>query len=305
MTSSYAILFLSFAFLGFSFLGPQIIGAQERELVRIYDVKGDDFAITIDEERTIHPIEVVRGGRIILEQSGIVHTGADTLMDIILIPSGTVVRVAENTSLIYNGLDEAGNFEDFGLLYGRIRVIAGNRERSMVIRGGGSSVRIMEGDFGIDHLIEADDWDFTSQPNFLVSVFQGSAEFFHDGLGSHFERGLTIEQGESMSTSGKRPLDTDTHEYWHLIPDTLGQPRVIFSLVPHTSVLSNRGKNTSLAIGLALTVASTATLIMTYPQFEIIKNRDLARNINNAAYIPLSMGLLTTLGGILYNPSRP
>ena len=299
--SRYAVLFWSFI-LGFVLCIGQNLEAQEGEIVRLFDIQGNDFALTMHGHRAIHPIEAIRRGGITLERSGIVQTGPDTFMEILLIPSETLIRVAENTSLIYNGLDSAGNFEDFGLLYGRIQVIAGNRPRPIVIRGGGISTKIMEGDFGIDHLVEASEWGFTSLPLFRVNAFQGSAEFFPSGMGN---QGLTVIEGESISIMGKIALDRNIYTYWDRQPDDGDpEPREIFSVLPpHPQVVSNRGKNTSLAMGLTLTIASVATIVISYPQFGIIRNSDLAQNINNAAFIPLSMGLLTTLGGILHNPS--
>ena len=51
-------------------------GAVERALV--YHVQGEDFSLTLDSQRTIVSAENVSGGGIVLEPSGIVHTGAGT-----------------------------------------------------------------------------------------------------------------------------------------------------------------------------------------------------------------------------------
>ncbi|MCL2008307.1 MAG: hypothetical protein FWG77_09505 [Treponema sp.] len=307
MTSRHAFIIISLLIGIFTLIG-QNLEAQEREIVRLFDITGGDFAITMNGERTVYPIEAIRRGRVILERTGIVHTGPETFMDVLLIPSGTLIRVAENTSLIYNGLSPTGDYEDFALIYGRVRVIAGNRTRPIVIRGGNASTRIMEGDFGIDHLIEEDEWDTASRPLLRVNAFSGNAEFYAGGSLARFDstQAQIVLEGQSASAIEVGEMDEVLLAYWDMnMPDFWGQPRVIFSLIPQPYAIGNRGKNTALTIGLAMTIASAATLAISYPQFEIISNRDLARNINNAAYVPLGMGLLTTLGGILYNPLRP
>ena len=302
----------------FTLLTGQSIKAQEREIVRLNSISGDNFYITHNGERTAFTGDEIMRGRVNLENSGIVHTGANTSIDITLLPSGTVIRMSENTSIIYNGLNASGNFEDFGLLYGRIRVTAQNRTRPMVIRGGRAAARFLNGNFGLDHLLEASEWNYTTQPQLRLNAFQGQAEFFLGGTGNQdaleSAQRQTVEAGESISIAGKMPLDSDTVAYWERQAPSArggggagggGEPRVIFSfLSPSRSEGSYRGKNISVGIGLFLTVASTAAIIVSHPQFNIIKNDDLARNIHYASYIPLGMGLATTLGGIMYNPAR-
>jgi hypothetical protein len=165
----------------------------------------------------------------------------------------------------------SGNFEDFSLLYGRVRVIAENRTRPIVIRGGRAATKAVEGDFAISH---------------NVQVF-------------------TIEEGESMSIAGRRTLGPDIEEQWNqnMPGDWRPEPVDLFTL-PSIAV-NNRGRNISIAMGLIMTAASAATIVISHPRIDIIGNRDFARNLNFGAYIPLGMGLATTLGGILYNPASP
>ena len=308
------VIFFCF-FLVFTLFAGQILGAQEREIVRLSNISGENFSITMHNERMPYTSEELRRGNISLEISGIVNTGTATSIDITLLPSGTTIRMAENTSLIYNGFDAHGNFEDYSLLYGRIRVNAENRTRAIVIRGGRAAARFVNGNFGIDHMLEADEWSFTTQPQLRLHAFQGNAEFYLGASGNQdvFESAQrqSVESGESISIAGKMPLESETVVSWdQQMPRSAAasgggtQPRVIYSfLSPSRSEGSYRGKNMTLGIGLFLTVASTAALIISHPQFEIIKNNDLAQNINYASYIPLGMGLATMIGGIMYNPA--
>ena len=302
------VIFLAF-FLGFTLFAGQSVIAQERDIVRISNVSGNDFSITMYGERMAYTQDEVNRGRVSLENPGIVHTGGRTSIEITLVPSGTVIRMSENSSLIYNGFDASGNFEDFGLLYGRIRVDAQNRTRPIVIRGGRAAARFFNGSFGIDHLLEANEWTFATQPQLRLNSFQGQAEFYLGGPGSQDaldSQRQTVTEGESISIAGIRPLDADSLAYWeHQAPGGGGgETRVNPFLSPDGSTGSYRGKNITLGIGLFLTAVSAAALMISHPQFNIISNNDFARNINFSSYIPLGMGLATTLGGIMYNPSR-
>ena len=306
-------IFLSF-FLLFALFAGQSIKAQEREIVRLNNINGDNFYVTRNGERLAYTDEEIDRERITLENAGIVHTGAGTSIDITLLPSRTVIRMAENTSLMYNGLDVNRNFEDFSLLYGRLQVIAEGRARPIVIRGGRAAARFVNGSFGIDHMLEASEWNYTTQPQLRLNAFQGQAEFYlggpsdQDALVSNQRQ--TVEAGESISIAGKMPLESDEHAYWdEQTPGTRGEGGGSREIVPPLPPAgynsgSNRGRNITIGIGLSLTVASAAALVMTLPQLNIIKNDDLARNIHYSSFIPLGMGLATTLGGIMYNPAR-
>ena len=110
-------------FCGFLFCTVSGLYAQTGSGARIYHIEGTDFELTLRNERTILQAGALSGGVINLERSGIVHTGPGTFLEIQLIPSGTVVKLSENSSFVYNGFDETGRFEDLGLLYGRMRVV--------------------------------------------------------------------------------------------------------------------------------------------------------------------------------------
>ena len=89
----------------------------------IYHLDGQNFTLTVRGERSVIGADTVRNRAVNLERSGIVHTGSGTFLEIQLAPSGTVIKMSDNTSLVYNGYDSSGGFMDLGLLYGRIRVV--------------------------------------------------------------------------------------------------------------------------------------------------------------------------------------
>ena len=208
------------------------LAAQDRGSAGIYHVEGRDFSITLNNERTIFPGASAGAGGIRLEPAGIVHTGAGTFLELQIAPSNTVIKVSENTSLIYNGVDGTGNAPDFGLLYGRIRVISGNGSAAanpVVIRSEGVSARIKEGDFGIDYLLDPGSRSSTQRPVFRVYAFWGSAEIFPYGKeGSPAQFGglqsLAVGEWESLSLdispsytfAEKTPVGAEIVSYWTL-----------------------------------------------------------------------------------------
>ena len=355
------------------------ISAQEGG-ARIYHLEGSDFALTVQGERTIFPKEAVNSEGIKFERTGIVHTGPDTFLEIQLIPSETVIKMSENTSLVYNGIDATGGFEELGLLYGRIRVVTGGKMGAspVVIRSGGLSTRLESGDLGVDYVLEPGDRNAIPRPLFYIHAFRGSAEVFPYGRGGpqpYFGGAQVVkaEEGESLTLdissaytfAEKKSLNMDLADYWRTNnfngPSPLPMPFTIISGgVPAVAVapvvpiappvpapaalpepaaptvssvfsepaepevdvaqqtapsvfvsfdtlgqkpsVNQRTKNISIGIGLALTFISAVAGGYTYAKYDVSKD-STANNIFTAAQIPFGVGIITTLGGLLYNPS--
>ena len=338
-------------------LAAQELDQRSTESAWIYHVEGEDFVLTQRGERMIFSAEAARRERINLERSVTVNTGADTLLELQLVPSGTVIKLAESTSLIYNGIDESGKFAEFGLLYGRIRVVTGAGMNSaaaaslainsIVVRSGGVSVRLGEGDLGVDYMLEPLNISSAMRPVLRLYAFRSSAEVFpHGGGGTPANfggaRSLTAEEGSSLffdvspsyTFAEKKALDSDIISYWRAhnftglsprpMPDTAiaetpppaafvpSSPVSEIVIIPNESrrgsqelpvVNKNRGRNLLLFLGVGLTASSSAVLALTDFQPGIFDSMANPGTIHNAAYVPLTLGLITTLAGILYNPS--
>jgi len=219
------LVFACFFFCAALNLAAQELDRSSVESARIYYAEGVDFSVSMNGERTVFPAASAGKEGIYLERSALVNTGAGSFAEIQLIPSGTVIKLSENTSLAYNGFDEAGKFTDFGLLYGRIRVVAG--ASSFVIRSGGISARCGEGDFGIDYVLEPGSQNSVPRPLFRLFAFRGGAELRPHGRGGNPAdfggvETLAVAEGETLSLdisssyafAERKPLGRDIVDYW-------------------------------------------------------------------------------------------
>jgi hypothetical protein len=334
-------------FLGMAFYA----GAQDRESARVYHLEGRDFSLVLNNEQTVFHGDALIGGGIDLEPSGTVHTDAGTFLEIQLIPSGTVIKLADNTSFVYNGFDEQGRFVELGLIYGRIRVVTNGRN-TVVIRSGGVSVRIEDGDLGVDYFLEPGGQSSVQRPLYRFYAFRGGMDVFPYGYGasSGYSSGgyasggsgayfsgaqtLTAKKGESLTLeissshtfAEKQSLGSDILAYWRrnnfagspplsmpntaiaeAAPETPAAVTPVAAPPPAEPIIiyepvkpNNRVKNWCLSIGLFLTASSVA--------FQGVSHYDIsqfASDYYNWSYIPLGLGLITTLVGILINPSTP
>lgn len=340
------LVLLGLTFFAEANLAAQTGQAQDGGSARIYHLEGTDFSLSQNDDQALIRSDAVRGGGINLERSGIIHTAAGTYLELQLIPSGTVIKLAGNTSLVYNGFDETGKFTDLGLLYGRMRVITNGRN-SVVVRSGGVSARIDDGDLGIDYFVRPDGSVSQQQPIHRYHVFRGSTEVFNYGQGGALisfgsSRSLAAVKGESLTLdisssytfAERKPLNRDAVAFWRLnnfsgtpplfmpnttieeaLPEvvsaapiieyivTTPEPEVIIVHAPaQSSRRDNRAKNTLLSLGFFLTASSAAVQGVAYYQPDFFPD-NTARDLYTWSYVPLGLGLLSTLVGILINPS--
>ena len=371
INSSILRLFLiGLAFFGLSICTALNLYAQES--AKIYHLEGKDFALSLHGERKIFSADTVNNGGVNLEQSGIVHTGPGTFLELQLLPSGTIIKLSENTSLIYNGIDNTGRFEDLGLLYGRIRVVTGEGANQVVVRSGGISTRINSADFGVDYIMENGGVNSSPRPLFNVHVLSGSADVYPYGISGNIlstgsVNNLVVYESESLFLDissfhtfvRKEALANDVLAYWNNnnfigvpplsvsnalyeiqdVPrdEILDTPEFSISIaqndfqddyaddsvvvhsvrtyendydypepiIPVQTVQAGTyGKYVGLGIGILLTVSSAALQVLSHPKVDVISEKDLPRNLKDISFVTLGGGLITTLGAILFNPSK-
>jgi hypothetical protein len=220
-------LFLGFVlFLSLGFPLP----AQDAESAVIYRAEGSDFSLSSRGERRIVGSETAAAG-LTLNPWDLIQTGPGVFLEIQLLPSGTLIKVSENTSFVFNGYDSPGRFADFGLLYGRIRLVSGTGggNRTAVVRSANISVRIEEGDVGIDYVMEplAHGRGGMPKPTLRLYDFSGKAEVFPFPSGSspvqageiqsilvREKESLFLEIASPMVFAERRALDRDIIDFW-------------------------------------------------------------------------------------------
>jgi hypothetical protein len=207
-------------------------------VARIYYAEGTEFVLTAGNQRNIYPVGSLGAEGFNLNNADLIQTGAGTLLEIQLIPGGTVIKVAENTSLIYNGSDEGGRYVSLGLIYGRVRVIndAGEGRKNLMIRAGNTAVNLEKGDWGLDFLVlrgtaslgsgSGDSPAAINRPVLRIHGFSGSAALLPLGpegaLGTSEFSSVQVHAGESLSFEAagtlsfleRKPLEQDILNYW-------------------------------------------------------------------------------------------
>jgi hypothetical protein len=309
----------------------------------IYYAQGADFALTVNGERSFIDASSLGYGGIALNRSDMIQTGAGTFLEIQFIPSGTVLKISENTSLVYNGFDESGRFTDISLLYGRVRLVSGNGEgsRISVIRAGNSSVRISEGDLGADYAVDPRPGrGDASRPVLRVYSFRGKAEVFPFIPGGAPVQAVNLEEGETVLIelnpplvyAERGPLEKDILLFWNTYnfngsslmarPDTelpgVSQDEPLQKITVQDIPVQEKMRDAALQEEMARKARRRKTALLT-AGFSLTAagaaaqgiafarpggaGDTLVRRIHYTAYVPLGVGLFSLLAGILYNPA--
>jgi len=206
---------------------------------KIYFGSGENFLISSGNYQESLPVPRGTGDDIDLKRGDVIQTGMSTSLEIQLIPSGILILIGENSSLIYNGFDEPGRFIDLNLLYGRIRVVtwkkevsptetaaaAGTKPVAVAIRGGIAAVRLSEGDIGVEYFL-APSMQEGDPPRSLLRVYDfrnGSLVFPYDAFGKPtVSQTITLEEGDclfmevisSLVFSERKALDKSLIRLW-------------------------------------------------------------------------------------------
>jgi hypothetical protein len=206
---------------------------------RVYHAEGPDFILAVGEQRNMYPLNSLGRGGLDLNPQDMIQTGADSFVEIQLIPGETLIKVAENTSIIYNGMGRDGASVSFSLLYGRIRVVRGAEEgnRDLTVQSGNGVVYIREGDVGLDYILRPGlsiTGSGIGQPLLRIYGFSGTAELIplitRDGsealspAGAGDRARIRVSGGETLaqevlsgfSFTERKSLDRDIVDYWIL-----------------------------------------------------------------------------------------
>ncbi|MDR1787863.1 MAG: FecR domain-containing protein [Treponema sp.] len=216
---------------------------------QIYHGEGAEFVISNGGKLENVPIAPDAPLLKSLSQGNAVQTGPGTWIEIQLTPSGTIIKLAENSSLTYNGFDEQGRFLDVNLLYGRIRAVFGEQgdpaSRTLVIRAGIAAVRMEGGDVGLDYLV-APPYPGTQTPRSLLRAygFRGQNMVYpfdpagkiinEQGIHLNAQESLYMEAASSLVFSERRTMSEEAHGYWsdHQFTGTAPLPMPDITLAP-------------------------------------------------------------------------
>lgn len=137
---------------GLSALGAAAQEAPQGELVF---AEGRDFVLVRGGQRRVFPIDDPEVLGMALLEGDLIQTAPRTFLEVQLLPRGTVLKIAENSSFQFKGFGAAGESVSLGLIYGRVRAKVAKMaaDDSFTIRSGNTVAGVRGTDFGFDSLV--------------------------------------------------------------------------------------------------------------------------------------------------------
>ncbi|MDR2303067.1 MAG: hypothetical protein LBE10_00565 [Treponema sp.] len=304
---------------------PLFLPAQDLSVsgARIFYAEGSDFVLSSGGQRTVYQGGDLRDGGLLLNSGDIVQTGTDSRLEMQFSPSGTVIKLGENTSFLFT------DTRSLGLFYGRLRIVSMNETDPVNIEAGFAVLSIKNSDAGIDYSIERGEL----KPRVRSYCFQGSAGMTISGQPgpplNEMEL-VSVELRPSTTWIEKRPLEEEIVVYWNqnrfsgtpAIPlseqaaEVLQSPAeisrrdtapVIITVQPDYMpfFLKNRLKNILTGIGLFSSLGGLG--VQAYGMYKHFSEGYSDQNIRLITYgtIPVAAGLGVILSSLFINPKEP
>ncbi len=168
-----------------------------------------------------------------VREGDLLQTGGSTFVEVQLLPKGTMLKIAENTSFQFQKIGDATSETNLNVLYGRIRtkVAKLSAAESFLVRSRSTVAGVRGTDFGFDSLLAPGS---ASAATVRVYAFEGEVSVSPVAVDSKAAAPtLSVKAGEllavDLSTSiplvERRAVDDEIRSYWRT-NDFKGQPPI-------------------------------------------------------------------------------
>ncbi|MDR0411842.1 MAG: hypothetical protein LBH75_07730 [Treponema sp.] len=198
-------------------------GLSAQEEARLFFAQGPDFVLTSNGRRTVYqtgdlPEELP------VNKADMIQTGPGGSVEVRLSQSGALVKVLENTSLVFDG-------DTLEIIYGRIRVrIPEDQRRGLFIQAYTVLVYMAKGDMGFDFVVNPSVPIENERPVLRTYTLSEKARLKFEHIPE-----LQIDEHELISTGvfpqtslvERKPLDDNIVDYWNRNNFRDGKPLIL------------------------------------------------------------------------------
>lgn len=190
-----------------------------------------------------------------VQEGDLLQTGASTFVEVQLLPKGTMLKIAENTSFVFQKIGDAKSETNLNLLYGRVRtkVAKLSGAESFLVRSRSTVAGVRGTDFGFDSIMAPSSAASTSSATVRVYAFSGevgvspavsdSAPAAPVVLVKAGEL-LSVDLSSSLPVLERRLLDEEITAYWR-VNDFKGKPEVA---APEGAIFAAAGEKPAPAV---------------------------------------------------------
>ncbi|MDR0643537.1 MAG: hypothetical protein LBG05_01300 [Treponema sp.] len=194
--------------------------AQEEAL--LFLAQGADFVLTSNGQRTIYQIENLK--ELPVGKTDMIQTGPGGSVEMRLLPSGILVKILENTSLVYMG-------DTLEIIYGRIRVkIPETKQKGLFIQAHTVLVYMAKGDMGFDFIINPGTAVEDKPPVLHIYTLSEKALLKFENIPElqiNEHELISVDTFPQVALVERKPLNENNVNYWNKNNFSGGSPLVI------------------------------------------------------------------------------
>jgi hypothetical protein len=307
--------------------------AEQSGSATIVFYQGDDLQVI--RNKKIIPLDEPMG--FVLQPGDTLQTGKKTLAEIQTLPKKSVIKLAENTSFIYSGVDAKGETSG-SVIYGRVRAKVAKLlgDDTYTLKSGSVVAGVRGTDFGIDAFFPTEE---SKQLLVRVYCFDGGvnvAAVEPSKIGAtvpesvssvdiHANESTVVSEIDPAKPLEKSAISADINSYWKendfvspeakVLTAERAQTQVIveketiripFEQMPEYGRVKARKTLVNATLGGALLFIGTGTAVDGLAMYELYQNNtSMARSLILPGSISIGMGTLLAIGALIANLPAP
>jgi hypothetical protein len=160
-------------FLAVPWLYAQNLGAH-RFSGSINSSGADGFVVANNGRQQVYQTNTIPANGLAIQNADMIQTGPGNYVEVQLDPSGAIIKLAENTSVIFNDLGSDTRPAFISFLYGRMRIVNQNSRGTVTIQSGNAAIEFVRGDMALDFAVIPG--SANKQPQLQVSTLSGTGQ---------------------------------------------------------------------------------------------------------------------------------
>jgi hypothetical protein len=228
-------------------LSAQNLGAS-RFSGSVNSAGSDSFVVANNGRQQTYQTGAIPANGLALQNSDMIQTGPSNYVEVQLDPSEAIVKLAENTSVVFNDLGSANRSALLSFLYGRMRIVNPGNNGTVTIQVGNAAIEFSRGDLALDFAVIPG--SSNKQPQLQVSTLSGTAQVVSSAASPGAPRTplyenetVTFDVTTRLAVITRQPLNQEIAAYW----SRNGFRQA--GLSPHSTYLAQGGQSALPAIG--------------------------------------------------------
>ena len=180
----------------------------------------DSFVIANNGRQQNYQTGTVPASGVAIKNADMIQTGPGNYVEAQLDPSGAMIKLAENTSVMFNDLGTSSRPAMISFLYGRMRIMNQGGGGTVTVQAGNAAIEIGRGDIALDFMVIPG--SSNRQPMLQISTLSGTASVTASAAASSGATRTPLYEHETVSFDvttqlaviNRQPLNQEITAFW-------------------------------------------------------------------------------------------